>query len=91
MPIPMSKQNKARSLRSQGSPSTDSEPAERIARDCPQLHKEHQSTMAVMVLKAFAAALIVAKGPIKMRITVAAVWTALYFLGPYLCGRLASG
>jgi len=47
--------------------------------------------MAVMVLKAFAAALIVAKGPIKMRITVAAVWTALYFLGPYLCGRLASG
>ena len=47
--------------------------------------------MAVMVLKAFAAAFIVAKGPIKVRMTVAAVWTALYFLGAYLCGRLASG
>ena len=47
--------------------------------------------MGVIVLKAYAAAFIVARGPIKMRLTVAAVWTALYFLGAYLCGRLASG
>ncbi len=44
----------------------------------------------VTVLKAYAAAFIVAKGPIKMRLTVAAVWTALYFLGDYLWVRLAN-
>ena len=47
--------------------------------------------MSVIVLKAYAAAFIVAKGPLKMRLTVAAVWTGLYFLGAYLYGRLANG
>ena len=44
----------------------------------------------VTVLKAYAAAFIVAKGPIKMRLTVAAVWTGICFLGEYLWVRLAN-
>ena len=45
---------------------------------------------AVIVLKAYAAAFMVAKGPIKMRLTVAAVWTGIYFLGGYLWARVVN-
>ena len=42
----------------------------------------------LVVAKAYAAAVSVARGPLKMRLAVAAVWVGIYFVGSTLYGRL---